>query len=138
MKTFQEIRDIISQVKCEPYEFRFDCFQCVRNGISAQGIGCADPNHTWFLQATLERQDTHTGQWGTGFGGKQPISPHMVLGEIVKRCFVACRDYAEHEVREAFMFRGRRVLGPHIDMLSLWEIAKNEEVRDKAPTPVHV
>jgi hypothetical protein len=40
---------------------------------------------------------------------------------VVKRFFVACRDYAEHEVREAFTWRGRRVLGPHVPLQTMWE-----------------
>lgn len=129
MLDFDQVERLIADIQCPPYEFRFSCIQCVRLGHQDLLAGCNNPNHTWFIQATLFRKDTDTGEWGTGHGGKYIISPHMTAGEIVKKCFVACRDYSEHEVREAFLFRGRRVLGPHIDISALWEVADKEEVR---------
>lgn len=116
MMTDDDIFFIVSQVKCPPYKFR----------VERLDFGVTD---RLFIQATLERPDVDTGEMGTGYGGKYLLSPHMTRGEIVKKCFVAAASFAEHEVREAFTYRGRQVLGPHIDIDMLWTIAEQKETR---------
>jgi hypothetical protein len=108
------VETIVDGVKCPPYEF--DVWQIDQNYYG--------------LYARLWRQDTNTGEWGWGRGGLHIIessgqvdSPSV--SAIVKRCFVAARDYSEHEVREAFTYNGRRVLDPHQSIESLWEISRD-------------
>lgn len=48
-------------------------------------------------------------------GGKVWLSDHMVDGEIVQAAFGAFRAFEEHECREWFLYRGRRIFGPHIN-----------------------
>ena len=108
---------MVADVQCPPFVFRVD----VLEGTDRV-----------FIQATLARPDTHTGEPGIGYGSKLVLSEHMTRGEVVKKCFVGARDFAEHEVREAFLYRGRRILGPHIDIDDLWEVAERTETR--APT----
>ncbi len=76
------------------------------------------------MQACLWREDTDTGKMGWGYGGLQYLPDDVTEDAIVKRCFVAVRDYAEHEVREAFTYKGRRVLDPHQSIENLWEISR--------------
>lgn len=108
------VQSIIKEIRCGPYEF-----EVWPLGQSIYG-----------LHAMLYRQDSNTGQWGWGFGGVQvlhgngqPDSPSV--DNIVKRCFVAARDYSEHEVREAFTYKGRRVFDPHQSVENLWEISRD-------------
>lgn len=100
------------QVECEPFKFHWD----------HMGDG-------FYVQARLWRKDTDTGDMGWGHGGKYYISRHATLGDLVKKLFVAARDYAEHEVREAFTYNGRAILGPHIDINELWNVATRQEKR---------
>jgi hypothetical protein len=99
MLAFEEAEKILSQVECSPYELRFDRLE---------------GSDKWFLQVRLWRPDTVTGEWGWRSGGKYYVSPHSTPGELVRKCLAAVLAYAEHEVRENFLFRGRRVFGPHI------------------------
>jgi len=106
VSTFRDrVVGILADVECPPYEFDFMEYSGGRG----------------YLQARLYRMDIDTGNMGWGKGGLYPVDGSMSDDTIVKRCFVAARDYAEHEVREAFLWRGRRVLGPHVPLQVLWE-----------------
>lgn len=81
------------------------------------------------LRAKLWRKDTDTGEMGWGYGGTQIVignghDSSPTVDQIGKRCFVAARDYSEHEIREAFTYKGRRVLDPHQSIENLWEISR--------------
>ena len=53
-------------------------------------------------------------------GGKRYVSSHAMHHEVVNHCIKACLDWAEHEVREAFKFKGSALYHPHqnVDELS--------------------
>lgn len=145
MFRFVDILKLSLEIKCPPYEWRVGCVQCIRaignkhptpddlqkthvTGAPTN-VDCEDLTHSWFIQACLFRIDTYGHDLGWGHGGKLFISPYMAQGEIIKRFLSAALSYGEHEVREAFEYRGRRVFGPHIDVEALWEIADRTEVR---------
>lgn len=86
-----------------------------------------------YLQIRCWRPDTITGEMGYGYGGKAYLSPHMVKSEVVQLGFGLYKGYLEHEARESFKYRGRRVYGPHIDVDALWEVCRRVDVR---PQPV--
>ena len=104
------VRDVIERhVECPPFTFV----------VSEEG-------GTVFVQARLWRADADTGVMGWGVGARHPVgaSPDEREGQvdyIVKRCLVAALAFAEHEVREAFLYDGRRVFGPHLRLSDLWQ-----------------
>lgn len=98
---------IIDDVEIPPFEFEIKQFE----------MFC-------FLRAKLWRLDTHTKKWGYGYSAWYPLAVTMEIGEIAKKPFVAARDFAEHEVREAYTYKGRKVLSPHINIDKLWEAAE--------------
>lgn len=57
------------------------------------------------------------------------LSPHMTKGELVQTCLKAVLTAEEHEAREKFLYRGRAVLGPHIDIEALYQAAANSSYR---------
>lgn len=110
MLTEVDMKEILSEVTCDfmgkDFEFRLQ------------------PKDTgWNLQCRIQRPDTESGEWGEGAGGKYYVSPHSSVDEIVKKCLAACMAYAEHEIREGFTWRERRIFGPHIGLEALWEAA---------------
>lgn len=132
MLSTERLRDIVTQeVAGPPWDLHFDCENCVR--ARTQGwLYCAssfgdERDHVYFVQARLWRADTETGNEGWGEGSKIMLSHEMTEGEVIKKCFMAMRDYAEHEVREGFKWKGRRVLGPHISMKALYDVADTTE-----------
>jgi hypothetical protein len=89
----------------------------------------ADPEGRFYMQIECDRPDTYTGLMGVGRGGKSYLSPWMTDSEIVRRAFGLLLAYVEHEAREGFMWRGRRVFGPHIHVEALWSVAGVLDVR---------
>jgi hypothetical protein len=82
-----------------------------------------------YLQVECSRRDTFTGCLGVGRGGKAYLSPHMTNSELVQTAFSLFKAYEEHEAREGFTYRGRRIYGPHIDIDALTEISDRLDVR---------
>lgn len=83
----------------------------------------------YFFQITCYCKDVITGDMHLGFGGKAYLSPHATDSELVQTIFGLYKGYWEHEARETFQWRGRRVFGPHIATEALWEIARRVDVR---------
>lgn len=82
-----------------------------------------------FVQIRCWRKDIITGEMGAGYGGKAYISEHATDSEIVQTVFGLYKGYYEHEARESFQWRGRRVFGPHIATEALWDVARRVDVR---------
>jgi hypothetical protein len=52
-------------------------------------------------------------------GRKFYLSPHMTDAEVIQTALMAVIAFEEHEAREAFLFRGDRIFGPHKSLASL-------------------
>ena len=111
----EDVEELLEEVECSPYQLR------------VIHIGA----NSFAIQATLERVDIDTGEKSLGTGGKYYVSPFSTREEIIQKCLAACLAYAEHEVREHFKWKGRRIFGPHMSHDRLWEIA--EETVARAP-----
>lgn len=83
----------------------------------------------YFFQIQCWRRDVMTGEMGLGYGGKAYLSPHATDSELIQIAFGLYKGYWEHEARENFQWRGRRVFGPHISTEALWEVARRVDVR---------
>lgn len=82
-----------------------------------------------YLQVQYYREDCITGRMGWGSGGKMYLSPYMTDSEIVQGAFGLFKNYEEHECREFFAFKGKRVYGPHISVEALMEVADRTTYR---------
>lgn len=91
-----------------------------------------DPNGRFYFQIRCWREDVITGEMGYGYGGKAYLSPHMTDSELVQIAFGLYKGYYEHEARETFRYKARRVFGPHISVEALWEVARRVDVRSAA------
>jgi hypothetical protein len=87
------------------------------------------PEGRYYFQIECVRRDAITGEMGVGRGGKAYLSQYATDNELVQTVFGLYKSYWEHEARETFTWRGRRVFGPHIDTAALWEIARRVDVR---------
>lgn len=98
--------------------------------IGFDGDDPADPNAgRFFFQIRCWRMDVITKEMGYGYGGKAYLSPHATESELVQTAFGLYKGYLEHEARETFEWRGRRVFGPHMDVNAVWEVARRVDVR---------
>jgi hypothetical protein len=88
-----------------------------------------DPGGTRIIDVGHVRRDIVTGIDGWGWSGKYRVSKHATDSEIVQAVFGLYKGYLEHEARETFEWRGRRVFGPHMDVRALWEVAETFDAR---------
>lgn len=86
----------------------------------------------WYFQIDAYRPDTYTGQMGHGRGRKAYLSAHATDSELIQCAFGLLDAYVHHEAREGFLWKGRRVFGPHIDVHALWEVAERYDARPTA------
>lgn len=93
--------------------------------FDAQG----DPAGRYYYQIECWRKDVITGEMGLGYGGKAYLDPGSTDSQLVQTIFGLYKGYWEHEARETFQWKGRRVFGPHISTVALWEIAPRVDVR---------
>lgn len=89
-----------------------------------------DPQGRIYFQVECDRPDIFTREMGVGRGGKAYLSEHMNESELVRLAFGLFRAYEEHETREWFLYKGRAVFGPHIDINALWEAADRLDFRE--------
>lgn len=87
------------------------------------------PDKGWLVQVVFLDADIHGGEIEEQKGRKFYISPYMIEGEVVKTAFLAVMQAMEHEVREKFLYRGKRLLGPHIAIRELMAVADTREHR---------
>lgn len=87
------------------------------------------PGKGHYVQIKCWRLDVITKQMGYGYGGKAYPSEHASTSELVGMIFGLYKAYCEHEARESFEWRGKRIYGPHIDIEALWEVARRVDVR---------
>lgn len=120
----------------DPEETFFDRLTRIADDIEL-GMNCTlefwqdheDTHGRFYFQISCERPDVITGVMGTGYSGKAFVSEHASDSELVQIVFGLYKGYWEHEARETFKWRKRRVFGPHISTEALWEIAKRVDVR---------
>lgn len=84
-----------------------------------------------FIQIEVIRVDVITGIEGEGRSGKYYPSVWATDNEIVQAIFGLYKGYWEHEARENFKWRKRRVFGPHISVEALWDAAPRVDVRSQ-------
>lgn len=113
-----QVESIVSLIEYRPETYTF-----------LVAVDKADPEGRVYVQLEHERPDAFTGKIGVGRGGKSYLSRWMTPSEVVRRCLGLALAYEEHEVREFFQYRGKRVFGPHIDVEALVEVADRLDVR---------
>jgi hypothetical protein len=92
-------------------------------------VGCTELN-MYYFQIECWRMDVITKEEGPGYGGKAFLDPDATDSQLVGTTFGLYKGYVEHEARETFQYKGRRVFGPHIDVDALWDVARRVDVRD--------
>jgi hypothetical protein len=113
MDPFERIlRTTIDLIQYKDWSFR----------VEKDGIGL------WYLQVrSSDHVSTDPGNvWS---GRKWRMSMHMTYSEIVQTALKAVLTAEEHEAREQFLYRGRAIFGPHLNVETLYRITGETEVR---------
>ncbi len=66
---------------------------------------------------------------GWVYGRTWRLSKFMTESELVQTALMAALAVEEHEAREHFLYKGKRVFNPHIDVNKMLEICEFEDGR---------
>lgn len=102
---FEQANNLANQISCDPFVFKVISY-----------------GKEVLVQARLWRKDIDTNEMGWGMGTFYIIHSGMGDDAIIKTFFRAALDYAEHEVRESFQWKGKRILSPHVSLEDLWKV----------------
>lgn len=86
-----------------------------------------------YMNMAVQRPESFTGEIKQGQIWRKELYPSMSETQIAHLMIGMSIDYAEHEAREGFLWRGRRVFGPHIDLAAQWEVSETYEQRLVGP-----
>lgn len=89
------------------------------------------PEGRVYLQIYQESVCNRTGAPYNEGGRKWDISKHMTESEVVFTIWKALLTFIEHELREKFMYMGKRIFDPHIDVQALLSVCDQKSVRDE-------
>jgi len=115
--TLEELNILIADIEAEYQGIPFLIFTGEHQG------------NLW-VQVGTERPDTYTKEIGIGKGGKEYVSSYATHDEVIKKIFGLVMKYVEHEAREGFKWRGRRVFNPHVTIEALHSIALKSNWRE--------
>ena len=90
-------------------------------------LSCEVDDRGVYFQVVCERPDVITGKPGTGRGGRAYLNEAMTDDQMVRLAFGLFLAYEEHECREFFTYRGKRVFNPHITIDALAGVADELE-----------
>ncbi len=65
------------------------------------------------IRTSFKRPDTNSGEIGTGYGRWMFVDKNADERGIVMTAWVCAKLIVEHELMEAFLFSGVRILDPH-------------------------
>jgi hypothetical protein len=113
MLTIESAQSILDRVRYKDWKF-----------IVRECLGSLD------LQVRFMAPDSHDGHLDTQGGRRWLLSHHMTDSEVVQTAMKAVLTAEEHEAREMFLYRGKAIFGPHLDVETLVEMAERQDRRE--------
>jgi hypothetical protein len=111
LKELDRVNQVISAVSFPGYTFQ--------TGVYA-------PN-CFFLQVRYSEPDVMTGVNETQTGRQWAFPAGQTTGQIVQTMFKAILTSLEHRAREHFLYRGKPVLQPHLDVDQIWAMLPEQD-----------
>ena len=104
------VRRIVEEVKFPGYTF------------TVEALG----DHV-YVQVSYNEPDVMSGVVEEQRGRKWLLPAGQTVGQIVQTSFKAILTSLEHRAREHFLWRGKPVLQPHMDLEKVWETLPSAE-----------
>ena len=98
------VRRIVEEVKFPGYTF------------TVEALG----DHV-YVQVSYNEPDVMSGVVEEQRGRKWLLPSGQTVGQVVQTCFKAILTSLEHRAREHFLWRGKPVLQPHMDLEQVWQ-----------------
>jgi hypothetical protein len=109
--------------------------------LAEQHAYCEDHRTSHMVETALALRVRFLDNAETQTGRKWYLSPHMTRSEVVLTALKAILTAEEHEARERFRYKGRRIAGPHINvdfLVATTGLKENLDLRDPADTAADV
>jgi hypothetical protein len=116
MLTLEIIKAILADVTFQDWDFL----------IAPMGEG-------FFLQVQFlakDNTDPFDVSWSKQKGRKWYISRFATDAEVVQTALKATLSAQEHEVREQFLYKGKAIFGPHLNLERLLAVANDTVTRE--------
>ena|SRR5688572_4140361 len=110
--TWQMLAAILAQISYKDWDFRW-----------------GTRGDSFYIQVRFCAKDNFQGDEASWSGRKWDVSSHATSAEVVQTCLKAVLTAEEHEAREKFLFNGRPIFQPHMDINLLWTIADKKVLR---------
>lgn len=111
--SISDIKDILGLVQFKEHTFH----------VGEMGNG-------FYLQVQYMDTDVDTGKEEKQHGRKWYVSRFATRSEIVQTAFKAVLTSQEHIAREFFLYKGKRIFGPHYDVDKLVGLCSDDEHLD--------
>jgi hypothetical protein len=106
-------KTFLQDVRCDGFDFR----------VGGEGTDI-------WLQVTSILPDMDTGEKKIQRGRKWRLSAYMTKSEVVQTALMAVIAFMEHEIRERFFYKGKRIFGPHLDIDTLVAVSDSTSKRE--------
>lgn len=108
MKTLEQIKEIVEQIKFSNWEFIIK-----------------EKNDVPYLQIQFMGACNDSGSVERQYCRKWQLSYYMVTSEVVRTAYKAVLAAVEHEASENFYYKNARIFNPHVDVEALVEVANS-------------
>lgn len=131
-----DLREFLAQVKFNPSCVNLDWEWEIKSVAILEDVPDMDygrrlsEEEGWFVRTSFVRPDTNTGEVQRGFGRWEYIASGATESAVVKTCWVLAKMIVEHELMEAFTYKGVRIFDPHhtVEELSLPHRIRTKEI----------
>lgn len=114
MKTLEQIKEIVEQIKFSNWEFIIK-----------------EKNDVPYLQIQFMGACNDSGSVERQYCRKWQLSYYMVASEVVRTAYKAVLAAVEHEASENFYYKNARIFNPHVDVDALVEISNSGRIETR-------
>lgn len=120
-----DLNNLLSQItmnnSCLDFKWEFEFKEYFIDQLSKFPAG-------WLVWVKFQRPDVHTGEISYGRGREEVIEYGSSETRAVMTCWVLIKMIIEHELLEAFKYKGKTVFYPHTDINKLISINDDKEM----------
>jgi len=116
--TLDQVKTYLSNIRSAPSGIQMSSDK----GYKFEVVGLSHENPTidgFLIRCGFWRPDTNTGEMGEGWGRWTHVPSYSTEDSVVKSGYVAIKLVVEHEMMEAFEYKGVKVFDPHKDLKGL-------------------
>lgn len=111
--TLVELWGVLDQVKFAPSCVNLDWHWEVEEVYGRDRQSLTFTLLGWLVNATFQRPDSYTGESRLSDGWPEFVRIGDQEMKVIKRLYNFCHRIVQHELDEAFIYKGERIFDPH-------------------------